>query len=65
MVVKIGYEMLTFVSLTKEQLKAVEDAAGYGVDLYGVKAGLVAKGSKAKLYDMLCELAIKYDIELI
>lgn len=65
MKVKIGYEMLTFIDLTREQVRDVEKAANYGVDFYDVTRGFVAKGSKADLFDLLCALAYKYDLEVI
>lgn len=62
--IKISNQMLTFVDLTKVQELHVEKVANHDVILHDVPQGLVAKGSKADLYDLICALAYHYDLEI-
>lgn len=62
--IKIGYEMLVFVGLSKEQILDVENGAGSSIVLTDVSMGLSAKGSKADMFDLICQLAYKYDLEI-
>ena len=64
MLVKIGYENLQFVGLTKEQEMDVIKFAGNALDIYEVAGGISVKGDKAKMFELICNLSFKYDLEV-
>ena len=64
MLIKIGYENMVFVDLTEEQEKDVEKNAGKTVVIYQAANGLGVKGSKEDMFDLICKLSYKYDLEV-
>ena len=64
MKIKIGSKQLLFVDLTFEQEKHVEELAGKSLVISDLKTGLLVKGEKSDMFDLICALSYTYDIEV-
>ena len=64
MLLKIGYEQLIVVNPSKEQVNDIEEKAGKSIVISDCSYGLSLKGEKADLYELLCSLSFKYDLEV-
>lgn len=65
MKVKIGYNQLVFVDLTQEQEEYIEKIGGLVGEWKDSAHGLTLKAEKVTMFDLLCKLSYKYDIELM
>ena len=65
MVVKMRYNGLIFVGLSAEQVEAVLYHADGCSIVRDESGGVQVNGSKQKLYDVLYNLSVIYDLELI
>lgn len=65
MKVKIGYNQLVFVDLSEEQESDLEKLVGYVGELKEGQYGWIFKAEKATMFDLLCKLSYKYDLEVM
>ena len=65
MKVKIGYNQLVFVDLTGEQVDDLEKLVGFVGELKDGVYGWTFKAEKATMFDLLCKLSYKYDLEIM
>lgn len=65
MKVKIGYNQLVFVDLTQEQADDLEKYVGFVGELKDCAQGWKFKAEKATMFDLLCKLSYKYDLEVM
>lgn len=65
MQVKIGYNQLVFVDLTQEQVDVLEKLVGFAGELQESQYGWKFKAEKAAMFDLLCKLSYKYDLEVM
>lgn len=65
MKVKIGYNQLVFVDLTQEQTDDLEKLVGFVGELHDSAYGWIFKAEKATMFDLLCKLSYKYDLEVM
>lgn len=65
MKVKIGYNQLVFVGLTAEQVDDLEKYVGFVGELKECAYGWKFKAEKATMFDLICKLSYKYDLEVM